>query len=166
MSELIKQSSSAPFFLEKIAKKEIDPKSLTTHQRRVCVRFLLMEGKHAQYEIAAILKCDPAVITRDKRRIQHQNSWMLDELDERRIAVNLIQVAEIASARLFRQNKSHEAWKVQRELMESLQSLGYVKKKPVEFEGKVSLQEILKLATNPNWETEFIRADNGHPAAN
>lgn len=112
----------------------------------MCIRFLLQEKKHTPYEIASILKTSDSTVYRTRDLIQKQNMWMLDEIDERKFALEIIQTAIAASARLFRQGKNREAWTVEKEAIDVLQSLGFLKKQPLEFKGSLTLQEILKLA--------------------
>ena len=137
---------SGPHLLKLISEQKLEPKQLTTHQRRICVRFLLQQGSYTQFEIAQILHIPEVYVYRDKKKIQEQNQWMLDDLDERRIAVDIIQTAERSIARLSKASKQKEAWTVAREMVEVLQTLGYLKRAPIEFKGQVTLEEILKLA--------------------
>lgn len=147
-SDLQKPQNSAPFLLNLISKQQIDPKQLTTHQRRICVRYLLQDMKHTQTEIATIMKVDNGTVTRDKQKIMKQNSWYVDDIDERKWVIDLIQTAEVASARLFRNGKPKEAFDVKVKTIETLQSLGYITKKPLEVDltAQMSFQELLKRA--------------------
>ncbi len=162
MSEFVKPQSSAIFFLKKISDKQLEPKQLTRHQRRLCVRYLLTERKHTQQEIASILGVVESVITNDKRKIMEQNVWMVDNIDERQVAVDLAITADVASARLFRKGKEKEAFDVMRQAVDVLQSLGYLKRTAIEIKGEVSIQEILKLANSPDAEDEtFLSKTTG-----
>ena len=134
--------------LKLISEDKLDAKQLTTHQRRICVRFMLHEGKWTQSEIADILGVHRSQIVRDKCKIRKQDSWMLNEIDERQFATDLMRVAELASARLFRKGLEKYAWQVQRECLESLQSLGYLEKKPIEVKGHLTLLEVLNFANS------------------
>lgn len=149
--------------LGQISRKLLDPKDLTAHQKRICTRFLLQDRKHTQHEIASILKVDDSWVSRAKIRIQNEGAWVLDFIDERRIATEIIQTADVATARLFRAGKDKEAWTVRKEAVEVLQTLGYVKKKPVEVDlkGLRTLQEILQLAHGSGIESIPRRAGQG-----
>lgn len=148
-SDLQKPQNSAPFLLGLISKQKVDPTQLTTHQRRICVRYLLQDMKHTQTEIAVILKTTCATVTRDKQQIIKQNSWYVDDIDEKKWVVDLIQTAEVASARLFRGGKPKEGFDVKVKCIEMLQSLGYITKKPLEVDltAQLSFQELLKRAS-------------------
>lgn len=147
--DLQKPQNSAPFLLGLIAKQKIEPQQLTKHQRRVCVRYLLQDMKHTQTEIATILKTTCATVTRDKQQIIKQNAWYVDDIDEKKWVVDLIQTAEVAAARLFRNGKHKEAFDVKVKCIEMLQSLGYITKKPLEVDltAQLSFQELLKHAS-------------------
>lgn len=140
---------------------------INTHQRRMCVRFLLQQKKHTQVEIATILHVPEEYVSRDKKRIQEQNSWMLDELDERKIAIEIIHTAELASAMLFRNGKPKDAFDVESKMIDVLQTLGYLKRAAIEFKGEVTLQEIVKLANSPDEEDEtFLGERSGQGRKN
>lgn len=159
MPDIQKPSSSAPYILALLKDGKIEPKKINAHQRRVCVRFLLQKKKYTQVEIAEILHVPPVYVYRDKIKIQEQNSWMLDELDERKIAFDIIQTAEFASAALFRNGKPKEAFDVEAKAVDILQTLGYLKRTAIEFKGQIELQEILKLGNTPDTEDETLLSE-------
>lgn len=167
-SDLQKPQNSAPFLLNLISTKKIDAKELTPHQRRVCVRFLLQDMKHTQMEIAAIMKVSNAVVTRDKQLIIKQNAWYVDDINEKKWVIDLIQSAEVSSARLYRLGKNKEAFDVKVKCLEMLQSLGYITKKPLEFSGTMTFQELLKRASEPEPTEELgsFKADRELPGVN
>ena len=146
----------ATWILRQIAEKKIDATILTAHQRRICVRYMLHERKWTQAQIAEILMVHPFTIHRDKKEILEQNSWILDEIDTRAFALELIATAEAASAKLFSKGREKDAWTVQKECVEALQNLGYVKRAPVEFKGHLSLLEILNFGNGNGSKEEEI----------
>lgn len=98
-------------------------------------------------------------ITCDKRRIMEQNLWMVDEINEQQVAVNIALAADTACARLFRKGKEKEAFEVRVKAIDVLQSLGYLKRTPIEFTGQIGLQEIIKLANSPDTENETFLSE-------
>lgn len=154
MSELQSVQALATTWIKAIAEHRITPEQLETHQRRIIVRYMLRERKWLQWEIAEFLHTDPATITRDKQRIQRQNAWQLDLIDERRMALELMEIAELAGARLIRKGKEYEAWRVARECADALQSLGYLQTAPVSVQGGFTFMEVLNHV-----------AGNGRPSA-
>lgn len=146
MDDSVKLTNNAPFLLKLIISKKLSPKTLTKHQRRICVRYLISERKYTQNEIAEILQVNFRTVSDDKCKIIRDNKWMLKIVDDERYAVHMMAVAEVASARLFKQGKNREAWQVEKECFDLLQDLGYISKKPIKFEGLLSLQEALRRA--------------------
>ena len=149
MSGPQKTSQSAIFLLKQLHAQAIDPKKLTRRQRELCVRHLIMEYRYSQQQIGDIVGCTRESVSRIKSRLLEQDSWMLTSLDERKIAVDLMQKAEMCFTRLVKQEKYREAWVVTKEKIEALQSLGYIYKKPLELEGQITLLDILKNANSP-----------------
>lgn len=80
-------------------------------------------------------------------------------MDEAKEAVNIIKTAEVASMRLFRKGDEKAAWDVQKQAVEVLQSLGYLRRSPVEFKGQLTIQEILKLANSPDQGDETLPSE-------
>lgn len=157
MSDSPYQANFAPRLLKQISDKQIDPEQLTPHQRRICVRSLLEEEKYTQNEIAAILHVNFRVISKDAKKIEEQNAWMFDVMvNEPQLIVRTILSAKNKAARLCRQGKYKEAWTVEKECIELLQTLGYVKKKPMEldFKAEYTLVELLKLAADSDRKDE------------
>ena len=161
-SEQVKLSQFATTILRGIAEKTVDPEMLSIENRRLCVQYMLHEKKWTQMEIAEILHVDRVTVTRDKQAIYKLNEHMLNDVDNRKFALDLIHTAQMASARLFRKGKEREAWQVEKELVESLQTLGYVSKEPEKIEGRLTLLEILKLARDTNINDGFSGDNNGH----
>lgn len=92
---------------------------------------------------------------------------MVDEIDERQEVVRIMQTADLAVSTLFRAGHVRDAWTVRREAITVLQSLGYLKRTPIEFKGEVSVQEILKLANSPDKEDEtFLSERSGQGRKN
>lgn len=155
-----KPGKSAVFLLEQIQKKALQPEQLTKHHKKICVRYLLSDKKYSMLEIGTLMKIPTSTLYRYRDEIRLQNEYMLSDLDERKLALEWIEAGETACARLFRKGKEKDAIEVLTRMMEALQSLGYVKRKPIEIEGDVTLEEILKRGKEKR--TELPRySDNG-----
>lgn len=166
-----KKSQSAVFLLQQIQSGAIDPTKMKTRQREICVRHLLLEYKYSHQEIAQIVGSVRETITRMKARILEQDGWMLSKIDERKIAVDMIQKAEMCFTRLVKKEKYKEAWNIEKEKIESLQSLGYLTRTPIEVEGRLTLLEILKRANTPHTDPAGsllaqAQETNGHAGGN
>ena len=111
---------------------------------------------YTQQEVGAIVGIHETTVHRMWKKIKDQNTYLLDEIDERSVATDLINIASVASAKLFRKGKEEKAWAVQRECVEALQALGFISKKPIEvkFQGEMTLAEILKIAADPGHKDE------------
>lgn len=138
---------SATTILKLLASKSLTKEQLNKHQRRICVRYMLHEGKWTQQEMAEILGAHRTQIARDKAKIKEQDAMALDGIDERSFALDIIKLNEIAVARLLRKGKEFEAVIVQDKCLKSLQSLGYLERKPIEVKGHLTLLEVLNFAS-------------------
>ena len=146
MDNVKKPLQYATYLIRQISEQKLSPLKLTRHQRAVCVRFMLIDQKWSHAEIGEILMCHRTTVTKIKRRISEQDSWMLDDVDERKIALKLLQIAEAAVTRLFKKGDERSAFEVYTKHIGVLQDLGYLSKEPVRSEGKFSFLEMLKIA--------------------
>lgn len=144
---------------KQLMQPRMDARKLTAHQRRVCVRFMVEERKFSETEMAEVLRVSRSTITRAKKKIRNQNSWMLDEVDERKVVVQILLDAEFAITKLTQEKQYYEAWQVRRQLKEELQDLGYLTKEPIKFAGQITLPELYEIARRHNLKGAD---DNGH----
>lgn len=127
--------------IQQIKAKQIDPQNLSAEDRRRCVEFLRIEGYQVP-EIAQILRRDDRTIRRDLNQIRAENAVSPDPALVERVVGDLLQQADSSRAHLRRiareQGASamerhlaeHAAWKVTKECVETLQSVGYLPKAP------------------------------------
>jgi len=111
--------------LKKIRGGFLDPKEISTSDRRVCVVYLRLEGC-TQEEIAEIFKVHRQTIIRDERANRRETAKLMDEIDVKSVAGNLIAYARHLIAKTLREKKYGLAWKIKIELISVLQSLGYL----------------------------------------
>ena len=152
---------TATHLLTRIGKREVSPKLLNQGQRWLCIRFLLNEQKHTSNEIAEIMQVHVTTVWRHRRQMLREHVHLLNDLDERNMAIKLIVTAETASSRLFRKGKEWQAFDVIRNLVKSLQELGYLHRAPIEIEGKMTIQEFLRGAASTIIEAESNYKNNG-----
>lgn len=152
----------APEIIKKIQDGSLHPKSITDQQRRICVRFLLHVKDYEQNDVAGLLKISPSTVTRDKKKLVQEDAWILSEMDDRTLAVQMIQTADKAAARLFRKGREREAWTVLRECVELLQSLGHVKKQATEIKGDFSFVSFLNEIASRKRNGYADKDGNGH----
>jgi hypothetical protein len=151
-----KLTQFATTILKGIAEKTINPETLSIDQRRLCVQYMLHEKKWTQLEISEIMHTCRKTVQNDKEAILETNMVMLLRLDNRKWALELIHTAAMASARLFRKGREREAWQVEKECVEMMQTLGFVGKEPEKMEGTLKLLEMLKYERD-----SYIRGNEG-----
>ena len=120
-----------------IQSKKIAPENLSIEDRQGCVAYLIIEG-YSVVEIAEILKKDPRTIRRDKEHLRKANSLKYEpELAEQMLG-QLVQTAEQCIYKLRKYSRDRDCsitdkiamelgvWKIFKELVEKLQSVGYL----------------------------------------
>lgn len=145
--------------LMQIQNKTLDPTTLTEDRRLICTRHLLHEGKYTYYEIAQILQVSERTIGRYKKKLREGQELACLIIDEGSLAQDLIEDAELCSARLRKAGKWKEAFEVKIKLVESLQTMGIVKEVPkkLNLKGQIDLLDVLEL----NRQMREESPDNG-----
>lgn len=155
---------SGAFLLRQVAEKRLTADELTKHQKKLCAIYLIHEEKHTQIQIAEILHVHRNTVHDWVKRFKSQAARMFDgEIDQRTVAVELKQLASIAISSLMRDNKYKDAWTVKKELIESLQTLGFIPKEPIRLEGslRLSLREVIELAIGSGKAADIAADDSG-----
>ena len=143
MNDTDTPSGEAPILtlINEIKSKKVPPESLSVEDRRRCVEVLRAEG-YTIAEIGQILRRNERTIRRDLREIRAGHALCPDPLFAERFIGNFINEAEICYARLRRIARESQAsamerlmaetsaWKVLRELLEKLQSVGHLPRMP------------------------------------
>lgn len=111
--------------LKRIREGSLDPKEIRPSDRRVCVAYLRLEGC-IQEEISQIFKVCRQTIMRDEKANRKDAAKLVDEIDVKSVAGNLIVWADNLAAKALREKNYALAWKIKRELVGELQSLGYL----------------------------------------
>ncbi len=123
--------------LRAIRDGEIDPTSLSGSERRACVEHVHAEGASAS-DIATLLGVSVRTIRRDIALMREEHAAAMDEKFVPRMVGMLLQEAEIAQMRLRRLGRDKDSspgdrieaakasWGVTRDLIQSLQGLGYL----------------------------------------
>lgn len=152
MSGKQKPLSTAVFLLQCIKDGKIKKEQLTKRQRLICAMYLLAEQKWTHQEIGNIIGVHYVTVGRYAQEIRRVNKFILNDIEEHSWAVGLIQTAETAAANLFRAGRQRDAWAVKKELTETLQSLGFLKRKPIEIEGKMSFKALMEMVHSETTE--------------
>lgn len=136
-------TKNAISIIEAIQIKSLDPYSLKRNQRLQVVVFLRNEGK-TQFEIARFLGVCDKTIWLDCREIKRNAAQLVDEISLKQVAGDLIREAEVLVTKAKKKEDYKLAWQIKCELIDKLQSLGFIYKAPdkLEHEGK-SFRQII-----------------------
>lgn len=132
--------------MQAIQSGELDPKSIDKSTRQRCIEFCSNEG-YAIPQMAQIFNCVERTIFRDLADIREKNS-LAPSLDfAKEVVGEMVMKARISHSQLARTARSKEvppdvrisaeylAWKILKELIEKLQTLGYLPSRPQEIVG-------------------------------
>ena len=163
MSKQHSPLQSGAFLLRQVSEKRITAEQLTHHQRVLCIQYMLHEKKWTQMEISEVVGVARNTVSRTAIRLRKHAEMALDVIDQRSVAVDLIEHAEIVCSHLMREGKKRDAWAVKKELVESLQTLGFISKEPIRFEGnmKLSLREVIELAQGSGKAADTAAENSG-----
>lgn len=140
---------SAIMLLQKIKSGEINPKTLSKEERQVCVSVLTLQEGFTIAQIAQLMYCCEKTIQRDLGEIRKKNSLSPSLELAREIIGELFIKAQVHASQLMRFARSNEgllgervqaeflAWRVRKELMEKLQTLGYLPSVAQRVEGEI-----------------------------
>lgn len=142
--------------IEKIQLKQFNPHNLHKKDRLQLVAFLRNEGK-SQYEIARFLGFNDKTIWRDCKAIQKNAAQLVKEITIEKVAGDLIREANILIDKAKKKQDFDLAWKIKCDLIEKLQSMGFVHKVAEkvkhggEIEHKHFFQEIIRKSQEANF---------------
>ena len=129
----------------------LDPRSLVLEDRRRCVEHLTGEG-YSLAEIAEILKVTERTVARDRSAVRQSNAIQADENITGEMVGQLVLQADTTINRIRRITRDSETppaariegekacWVVARDLVQKLQSLGYLPNAPQEIRGQMTHQ--------------------------
>lgn len=142
--------------IQKIKDESLDPKTLPKELRQQCVEVLWAEG-YGESSMAQILQRSEKTIKRDLQEIRERNALAPNLELAKQIIGEMVQRAHMHQGYLVRLARSKDAtvseksqseylaWRVQKELVEKMQFLGYLPSRPREITGDIyhhmSLQE-------------------------
>lgn len=150
--------------LKQIQEGQLDSATLSDDKRRVCVKYLMFEQASVA-RMAEMLKVSVATIKRDRKKIREDNGIEGLVIDEQDLVHDLIETAENAVQKLTAQGKHRDAWAVKKELIEMLQTLGYINKEPISIEGNLNFLEVLALAHAKSTQPTVVQLKETDPEA-
>ncbi|MBU4252394.1 MAG: hypothetical protein KKC39_08005 [Candidatus Omnitrophica bacterium] len=139
---------SAIMLLQKIKSGEINPKTLSKEGRQLCVSVLALQEGFTIAQTAQLMCCCEKTIQRDLAEIRKKNSLSPSLELAREIIGELFIKAQVHASQLMRFARSEGplgervqaeflAWRVRKELMEKLQTLGYLPLVAQRVEGEI-----------------------------
>ena len=138
----------------------IDVNAIDEFTRKTLVFALLEEMTFSHGQIAELMGVSRGRISALNKKRKESYINLLTEVDLKSLVGNHMQVAEHCKTQMAKNGDWHGVWKVHRELLQDLQSLGYLRKVPDEL--KISLED---RATQ--WEQMFgIQVTKGNIVAN
>jgi len=135
--------------LQKIKSGEINPKMLSKEERQACVSVLTLQEGFTIAQIAQLMCCCEKTIQRDLAEIRKKNSLSPSlELAKEQIGEFIVK-AQVHASHLMRFARSGEgslgervqaefcAWRIRKEFMDKLQTLGYLPLVAQRVEGEI-----------------------------
>jgi hypothetical protein len=108
-----------------------------------------MEG-YTQDEIAEVFRVHRQTILRDDKANRKEMAKLVDQVDVEAMAGELIALASQLRAKAIRTKDYSLAWKIQRDLINDLQSLGYLPRAPEQHQVQIgTFVDLLQLASKP-----------------
>ena len=128
-----------------LQEKKLDPAVLDTESRRLVVGALLLEGWSTQ-EMARLCGVSRVQLWKDKKVLRKAFANQVRELDVMQLAGEHVKRGIHIANRLQRMGKLEAAWRVRREVIQDLQSLGFILKAPTMFDVNLSSGEVRRLS--------------------
>jgi DNA-binding CsgD family transcriptional regulator len=149
MSNLEQNETPILVTIQRIKDGSINPKALTKDIRQQCLEVLITQG-YTQAQMAQILDCSDKTVQRDINEIRKRNRLtphvelakeIVGEMlaKARNYESNLNQLARSKDGSLSeRAHAQFLGWRVLKECVEKLQTLGYLPQKPQEVIGNIT----------------------------
>jgi len=113
--------------LGQLRSRQMKVSEVTVPERRVCVAYLRYEG-YTQEEMCEVFQVHRRTIARDEAANRKEAAKLVLDLDARAVAGGLIGWARHLTAKAMKEKDHALVWRIQRELVQDLQSLGYLPK--------------------------------------
>lgn len=102
---------------------------LKAQDRRPVVAYLRLEG-YSNEEMSRLFEVSSSIIKKDLEFLTKDKTQIIKKLNLLEIAGNLYQVAQHLSRKARREGSYAASWKIEKELIDSLQSMGFVYRAP------------------------------------
>jgi hypothetical protein len=117
--------------IKKLKNEEVEPGALDKYERKKIIQYFLENQLEAtNYQIAQLLGISPQAVGRQKKNLIKSAAWQIGDLDVLQVATDLKIKAEQLQRRLTGNGDYMDAWKIQVDLIKTLQSMGFIIKVP------------------------------------
>lgn len=140
--------------IKMISDGKLNPHNLKFEERMAVVAVLRYEGLK-NYDIGLLLKCSSRTIDRYVHKIKERDTCLVRHVTIEKIGGNLVRLAEQLKARALKKNDEALAWRIECELIDKLQSLGFVYQRPIQIDSKH--QEDLNVNVTDQREQQELR---------
>lgn len=115
--------------VDMIRRGTMQPAELKLGDRRPVVAYLRLEG-HTEDEMAGLFNVSLKTISNDLRAMSEDRTRAMKGLDLFEISGRLVQIAKHLALRARKAGNYATSWKIEKELVESLQGMGFVYRAP------------------------------------
>ena len=107
----------------------LDAGLISRKDRLPVVAFLRLEGRTIE-EISTMLQVSASTIDKDLKEISKDRARIIKRIDLHEVAGRFVTMAKHLSAKARREGSYATSWKIEKEMLEGLQSLGFVYRAP------------------------------------
>jgi len=132
-----------------------DPLKLNLETRVQIVCILRQEGLKT-HEISSLLRVDIRTVDRDIAKIKNKDIALVRNLTIEKVGGSLVRAAEQLRYSAVRKGDFALAWRIECELVDKLQSLGFIYQKPFEVRAEVKTEETIFLKQLPDKDLNDI----------
>ena len=136
--------SSAVRILKGLEDGLIKKEDLTSHQRKVVVKFYLEELSHTSNRaIAEKIGISDMQVGRIKKFLLRHSVWEIEDVDVKMVAVTLSKKKEEYQRKAAKDGDTALAWRIECDFVEKLAALGFIKLQPARvLVGHVDLENL------------------------
>ena len=123
--------------IKALQNKRIESSQLSSHQRKVIIKFFIEEqSDFSNNQIAELIGITNVHVSRLKHQSLKKAVWEIEDIDIKILAVSLKKRKEEYQRRAVKGNDISLAWKIEMDYIEKMQSLGFVYEAPKKFKGE------------------------------
>lgn len=133
-----KEETTFDFHVLKLIKRldsgKVKPKELTSHQRRVVVKYFLEERSDvSDLKIGELIGVTGQAVRWIKRKLIDEAFWQIEELDIKRLATSLLRKRNEFQRRAAGDKDWRLAWQIELDYIKAMTDLGFIARTPIPF---------------------------------